>query len=320
MVPKDLSMLEQEIIQREFYQKKSILKKIRDNKYWGVFLSGFIFNQAVLVPVIAALVGLIAFTSMDYSMKWDFIGLKNFQKIFHDPKVIKVFWNTVMFVCMTLTIKMLLGLFVALTSSYYIKNNRVGTFFRAIWLLPKVSPGVVEALLWTWIFSPTETGVLNFILNRLYGMEPTAWLQQYPLLINIILAGVMGTAITTIILSSAIQNLDVNYFRIAKVDGASEVRILKSLILPQLKWPLTFLTLWQGLSLLTSFESIMLLTDGGPDYRSEVWSLYAFHSAFSTLDFGYGSAISLMMLPVIFTVVWIAYKAFGFKKLMNGDK
>lgn len=315
-----LEQLEQSIIQREFYQKKSVFRQMKENKYWGLILSPFLFNQFILFPITVVIVILISFTSMDYSMQWNFNGLTNYRKVLADPKISMIFWNTIIFIFSTLVIKIFLGFLIAVTTTYFMRNSRTGTLFRAIWLLPKVSPSVVEALLWTWIFSPTDKGILNMLLSEFNGSEPVAWLMEYPLLINVMLAGVMGTTITTIILSSAIQSIDPNLFRIAKIDGASDLTIIRRLILPHLRWPITFLTLWQGISLLTSYESILLLTDGGPNYRSEVWSLYSFHTAFSTLDFGYGAAISLYMLPIIILIIFLAYKRFGFKKLMDGEK
>jgi inositol-phosphate transport system permease protein len=157
-------------------------------------------------------------------------------------------------------------------------------------------------------------------MHMLYGSEPVAWLHKYPLLINVLLAGVMGSSLSMVVLSSAIQSINKSYFYVAKVDGASEWSILRNLIVPFLRWPILFLVIWQGLALFTSYESILLLTDGGPNYRSETWALYSFHKAFSALDFGYGSAIALFILPVVLVVMFLAYRVFGFHKLMNAAK
>ena len=301
-----------------YIKKKSLLREIGEHKFWGTLLSPFMFNQYIKFSATAIIVIVISFTAMDYSLKWDFVGLTNYLKIFHDPVIGLVFFNTIVFIVLTLFIKIALGLYLSLATTYYIKDEGLGTMFRIIWLLPKVSPGIIEALLWFWIFSPGEGGILNNFMGYFYGWEPIAWLDKYPLLINIGLAGVMGTSITMIMLSSAIQAMDKTYFYVAQVDGASEWIIFKDIILPHLRWPLTFLTLWQGLALLTSYESILLLTDGGPMFRSETWALYAFHTAFFTLDFGYGSAISLLMLPLVIGIIYSAYKVFGFKKLISG--
>ena len=283
-------------------------------------LAPFMFNQYVIFIATAALVILISFTGMDSAFRWNFRGLLNFRKALNDPALGMVAVNTVVFTVCTMLIKMAWGFVIALTTTLYMRSQRAGVFFRMIWLLPRISPTVVEAMLWTWVFSSSEYGVLNSVMHLLYGWEPVPWLTQYPLLLNILLAGIMGSSFTMVVLSSAIQSINKSYFYVAKVDGASEMAIIKDLVIPFLKWPLTFLVIWQGLSMLTSYETILLLTDGGPMYRSETWALHAFHKAFSTLDFGYGSAISVLLLPVIAVVVVFSYRMFGFNKLMGGGK
>lgn len=320
MVQEEELNLESEIINREFNKKESLWQSVMGNKFWGLLLSPFALNQFIVVPITAIMVILISFTNMDYALKWDFTGWTNFRKVLADPKIGLIFWNTILFVFSTLLIKLFLGMFVAITSTYFMKNSTKGILLRSIWLLPKVSPGVVEALLWTWIFSPSEYGILNMIMGAFYGIEPISWLAEFPLLINVLLASVMGASVTTIILSSAIQSMDENIFRVARVDGASDWIIINKLILPHLRWPLTFLTLWEGIALFTSYESILLLTDGGPNYQSEVWSLYSYHSAFASLDFGFGSAISMFLIPIVFIIIFMGYKKLGFKRLMDGDR
>jgi inositol-phosphate transport system permease protein len=298
----------------------SVWNRIKEKGINGIMLIPFMFNQYILFVATAVIVVLIAFTSMDASLRWDFNGLTNFRKILIDPNIGLIVINTVLFVVMTLLFKVIWGFVIAVTTTHYIQNQKVGSWFRMIWLLPRVSPGVVEALLWTWIFSGSDYGILNQLMNQFYGMEPVAWLEKYPLLINILLAGVMGSSLSMVVLSSALQSVDKTYFYVAKVDGASEWSILRNLIIPFLRWPILFLVIWQGLALLTSYESILLLTNGGPNNRSETWAIYAFHSAFSTLDFGYGSAISLFILPIILIIMFLAYKVFGFHKMMNNAK
>ncbi|WP_248930226.1 carbohydrate ABC transporter permease [Paenibacillus hamazuiensis] len=297
-----------------------VWRKVKEQGFNAMLLVPFFFNQYVLFLATAILVILIAFTSMDSSMHWKFNGIVNFRKALIDPKIGLIMLNTIIFVCMTLLFKVVWGFIIAVTTTYYMENKTVGSWFRTIWLLPRVSPGVVEAMLWTWIFSSSEYGVLNSLMHTLYGSAPVAWLDKYPLLINILLAGVMGSSLSMVILSSAMQSINKSYFYVAKVDGASEWSILRNLIVPFLRWPIMFLVIWQGLALLTSYESILLLTDGGPNSRSETWALYAFHKAFSSLDFGYGSAVSLFILPIVFVVIFLAYRVFGFHKLMNAAK
>ncbi len=200
----------------------------------------FMFNQYVLFLATAVMVIVIAFTSMDASMNWNYNGLVNFRKALIDPKIGLIVMNTALFVVMTLLFKVVWGFIIAVTTTYYIQNKKLGVWFRTIWLLPRVSPGVVEALLWTWIFSSSEYGVLNSLMHMFYGSAPVAWLDKYPLLINIMLAGVMGSSLSMVVLSSAMQSVDKTYFYVAKVDGASEWSILRNLIVPFLRWPIMF--------------------------------------------------------------------------------
>ncbi|UVI29335.1 carbohydrate ABC transporter permease [Paenibacillus spongiae] len=310
-------MMNDELQEGSAALKRPLWSKIREQLAPGIMLLPFMLNQYVLFVITAVIVILISFTSMDSALQWNFNGLDNFKRALIDPAIGLIIWNTVLFVCVTMFIKVVWGLTIALSTTYYIRSQRVGRLFRMIWLLPRVSPGVVEALLWIWIFSSGSNGILNLIMHALYGWEPVNWLDRYPLMINIALSGIMGSSMSMIIFSSAIQSIEKSYFYVAKVDGASEWVILRKLMLPFLKWPLTFLLVWQGLSMFTSYESILLLTDGGPMNRSETWALYAFHTAFSTLNFGYGSAISLFILPVVVLAMFISYRVFGFKKMMK---
>lgn len=264
-------------------------------------------NQYIILAATALIAIAISFTNMGPALRWEFIGLANFERMFADPILGTVIINTVLFTVLGLAIDIFWGFVVAVVTIRYLPPA-LGTTFRVIWLLPRVAPSVVKALLWLWAFSPTENGLINALRGALWGAEPVAWLQEYPLLINILLVGVIESSFAMIVLSSAIQSIDRSYFHLAAIDGASELSVVKDVMMPFLRWPLTFLLIWQGLKLLTNFETILLLTDGGPLHRSEVWSLYAFHNAFSTQDFGYGSAISLMLLPVSVVVMVIAWR------------
>ena len=94
--------------------------------------------------------------------------------------------------------------------------------------------------------------------------------------------------------------------RAARVDGATTAQVVWRLILPLLRWPIMFVTTYQTLSLLASFEAILLLTNGGPFYATEVWTLYAYHHAFTFSAFGYGCAMTFVLV-LIGSVVSLLY-------------
>lgn len=278
----------------------------------GMALPMMLNQYVVFAATVLIAVG-IAFTDMGPSLRWDFVGLENFRRLLADPAIGAIAVNTVLFVVLGLAFDLVWGFVVALFSIRYVRPRVAGTAFRMIWLLPRVTPGVVKALLWTWAFSASERGLLNALLGWLWGMEPVAWLSDYPLTVNILLAGVVGSSFAMIVLTSSISAIDPAYFHLAEIDGASEWSVVKDVVLPFLRWPFTFLLVWQGLSLLTTYETILLLTNGGPMRRSTTWSLYAFQTAFQTHDFGYGSAISLLLLPISVVVMVAVWRSSGLR-------
>lgn len=186
-------------------------------------------------------------------------------------------------------------------------------------MLPRISPPVVYTLLWLWFFDPSEYGVLNS-LRDLFHMPPVKWLSAHPMTAVILANGLIGVSFGMIIFSSAIKSIPKNLFHAANVDGASQWSIIKDIIIPAVRWPLMFVTIWQFLSLFTSYEYILLLTDGGPLFGSEVLALYSYHKAFQNFEYGYGSAISLILVLIALIFSLIMWKMFGMKKMMGSSR
>jgi inositol-phosphate transport system permease protein len=81
-----------------------------------------------------------------------------------------------------------------------------------------------------------------------------------------------------------------------------------------------FVSIWQLLSLLTSYEYILLLTNGGPMFDSEVWALHSYHKAFANLEFGYGAALALILVVIALAARGIMLKLFGFEKMLHSSR
>jgi inositol-phosphate transport system permease protein len=294
----------------------SVLKKW---KLPAIMLGPFIVLIFLFFFLPVVLIAILAFTSMDSAMRWDFNGLANFQKLVTDPNILLIVKNTVIYVGFTLLINVFFGLVLGILTTYFIQKESVGLFFRTIWMLPRISPPVVYVLLWLWFFDPSEYGVLNS-LRALFHMPPKEWLTTHPMVAVILANGLIGASFGMIIFSSAIKSIPKDLFYAANVDGASQWSIIKDIIIPAVRWPLMFVTLWQFLSLLTSYEYILLLTNGGPLFESEVLALYSYHKAFRNFEFGYGSAISLVLVLVALIFSFVMWKLFGMKKMMGSSR
>ncbi|MCP4359489.1 MAG: sugar ABC transporter permease, partial [Chloroflexi bacterium] len=124
---------------------------------------------------------------------------------------------------------------------------------------------------------------------------------------------------------SAIEAIPKDLITAAKVDGASAWQIIRDITLPMLRWPMLFVTSYQTLSLLVSFELIWLLTQGGPGlYTTEVWALTAYKRAlrtyFGSNQWGYGAAWAFVLVTIgaILSVIYL--RAFRFDDLVQEPK
>ncbi len=293
-----------------------------------------------MAPVIVLVVGffvipgiiltMLSFTNLadsNFGSAWEYIGFDNFERLFTDAFFPKIFRNTIFYVFTTLALFNLgFALILALVTTHI--PRRAGFFFRMVWLLPRLTPSVVYILMWQRIGAPSPFGIYNSVVpealgatggNLIFGTEAGAWI--FVILVN----GLVGASFGMIIFTSALESSPADLITAAKVDGASTWRIIRDIKLPMIKWPLLFIATYQTLSLLTSFEYILLLTEGGPGlFTTEVWALTAYKRAlksyFGNSQWGFGAswAIVLVLVALLLAVVYV--KLFKFNELIEEPK
>ncbi len=291
---------------------------------------GFMSPAAVLVlvfffaPVLILLViSLTDLSSSNFSQPLNFIGLENYYTLFRDRFFPKILANTIRYVVLTLGFfNVGLALVLALLTTHI--NRRAGFFFRMLWLLPRITPSVVYILMWRRIAHQPPFGIINQLLGP-FGLEQKYWLFEDPWLFVILVNGFVGASFGLIIFTSAIESIPQDFIVAAKVDGASTLQVIRDITLPLIKWPLLFVTTYQTLSLLTSFEFGLLLTEGGPGlFTTEVWALTAYKRALKTYfghnQWGYGAAwgFILVIIGIILSVIYL--RVFRFNELVQEPK
>lgn len=296
------------------------MKKTRNTKVFLLLAPGLIL--VVLFFIIPAIMTTImSFTDMDFRLKWDFIGIANFYNIIKDFLVPRIISNTAIYLFWTLGV-FNVGLSLVLAIFTTSIGKKPGMFYKAIFLLPRFTPPVVYASIWMLILSPTKNGLFNGILS-IFGIDAINWFSEYPMFSIILINGFIGTSLGMLVFSSAIESIPGDYIKAAQVDGASWLQTIIHIKLPIIRWPLLFILAYNSLSLLTSYEYIMLTTDGGPFYASEVWALYAYHLAFSSgqsstsFRFGYGAAFSVFLVIIGIIASVIYWRVFKFKDMMK---
>ena len=145
---------------------------------------------------------------------------------------------------------------------------------------------------------PNERGLLNQVLVHVFGAAPVDLRSNQPLLVIILANGFIGASLGMIIFTSAIRSIPEHLFHAARADGAGSLAIVRHIVFPALRWPISYMTIHQTLSLLVSFEYILLITGGGPFYDTTVFSLYAYRRAFENGQYAYGAALSLILIVI----------------------
>lgn len=282
-----------------------------------------------LAPAIALLVvfflapiavnAVIAFTDMGASLRVGEFTMRNFARIVQrDVRIPMVLLTTLIYVTATLFIfNVGLGALLAMTSTAI--PDRLGNFFRGLWLLPRMSPAVLYGILWIWIADPSPSGLLNQITATL-GLAPINLRNDFPLFLVILANGVVGASFAMVILTSAIRSIPSHLANAARVDGASEWGVLRHVVAPALSQPIRFITIYQALSLMTTYEYILLITGGGPVYDSTPYALYIYRRAFENGAYAYGAALALGLMVIGVAVTLVQWRVTNMRSTFTAPR
>ncbi|ABI67742.1 carbohydrate ABC transporter permease [Syntrophomonas wolfei] len=233
--------------------------------------------------------------------KYSYIGLENYINILKDDMFWLALQHTAVITIISSIIILILSLALALLLNMKFPLRK---FFRGILMIPWVVPSVVSVLIFRWIYNDYY-GYINYILVKYHILdqavniladEKLAWLgviipivwKEYPFAMLIFLA--------------SLQSIDKNLYEAAKIDGASRLQVFKEITLPLLKPAFVILGILEIIWMFSSFDTIFLLTRGGPDNSTITLSIYTYMQAFESTEFGYGSALATIMFLILFAV------------------
>ncbi|MBN1454591.1 MAG: sugar ABC transporter permease [Anaerolineales bacterium] len=288
----------------------------------GVLVILFFFIPMVLI-IYLSITNLATMNFTTNIFRMEVVGTENFERIMKDQFAPKIFFNTLFYVLATLSLfNVGLALVISLLSTH--TSRRAGFIFRALWLLPRITPSVIYILIWKRMMADPPFGILNQF-NSWLGQPSVPYYQEHPWVFVVIVNGFVGASFGMIIFTSAIESIPKDLMNASLVDGSSMMQRIRYIILPLLRWPLLFVITYQTLSLLTSFEYILLLTVGGPGiYQTEVWALTAYSRAlntyFANAQWGYGSAFAVVLVVIGIIMATIYMRVFRFDELVAEPK
>lgn len=274
------------------------------SRHWqrNIFILSFILPTLILYalfmvyPIIQALY----YSLFDWSgssENKDFIGLKNFVDLMHDPIMWQAIGNDYFLVAGKMIGIMILATFFAVSLTRF--RLKFALFFRSIFFIPNIISVVVIGVLWAFIYNP-QIGFLNSILSLITGTEfKTAWLgfpfhTIWMLLPPSIWAGI---GFYMILLIAAIQGIPESYYEASSLEGAGQWHQFTHITLPLIWEQIKVSVLNIMMTTLNgSFVIVMIMTNGGPDNSTQVMGSYLYQMAFQQYHFGYGAAIGVIIL------------------------
>lgn len=298
------------------------MKKIYSSK-WKIVI--------FMAPAIILFVGILVapiFMSAYYSLfDWKgygpktFIGLDNYKELFTSANIgfMKAFGNACILAVISVLIQLPLALFFALVLGKGRKGERG---FLSVFFLPVLISTVVIGQLWLKIYNP-EYGILNVALRSL-GLEEWTrrWLgdEKTALIAALIPTVWQYVGYHMLLLYAGIKSVPTEYREAAMIDGASEGKVNRYIVLPYVKPILKISTIFAVTGSFKSFDLIYVLTNGGPDHATEVPSTLMISMLFSRNRYGMGSTIALFMIVLCFLAAIIISAIFRDREKVSKRK
>ncbi|MBT2291226.1 sugar ABC transporter permease [Paenibacillus albidus] len=284
--------------------------------------AGYWFILPWLLGLVIFTLGPMVFSLVLSFSKWDvitgvesiqYVGLDNFQAIFHDELFYQSLKVTFIFALVSVPLFQVASILIAVLLNM---RSRGMKFFRLIFFMPSVIPAVATSMMWVMIFNP-EYGILNQALAW-FGIQGPAWLQDPDYALGaLIVMGLWGIGNTIIIYLSGLQGVPEDLYEAGELDGAGPFRRFFSITLPLIT-PTVFFNLIMGIiGGFQYFTQAFVMTNGGPLNSTLFYNLYLYNKAFMEFDMGYASALSwiLFLIIMVFTLLvirssslWVYYQ------------
>ncbi|MBM3650904.1 MAG: sugar ABC transporter permease [Alphaproteobacteria bacterium] len=239
-----------------------------------------------------------------------FVGLSNYARLVGDERFIESIGTTLYFTLLSVVLPVGLGTFSAL-----IFNERfpLRGLCRAIFILPMMATPVAVALVWKMMFHP-QLGVLNYLLS-LVGLPPTLWHTSLDTVIpTLVMVEVWHwTPLVMLIVLGGLAAAPTEPYESARLDGANPWQMFRYITLPLIMPFVVLAVVIRTIDALKAFDTIFVISEGGPGTASETINIYLYLQAFAFYNIGYASAIVVVFFVLIIlmamVLLWLRQKA-----------
>ena len=260
----------------------------------------------------------LAFTDAEIGRSGHWIGVDNFRSLMQDRIFINTVFNTIFYTAVATVGKFALGLWLALLLN---QNLPFKSLLRAIILLPWITPTVLSAIAFWWIYDP-QFSIISYVFkdvlhvtNSNFDFLGTPWHARWSLIVANVWRGIPFVAIS---LLAGLQTISPSLYEAAMLDGASSWqrfrRVTVPLLMPILAVVLTFSVLFT----FADFQLVYAITRGGPINSTHLMATLAFQRAIPGAALGEGAAIAVSMIPFLILATLFSYFAIGQRKWQQG--
>lgn len=236
----------------------------------------------------------------------EFIGFKNYIKLFSDRFFLVSLKNTAIVLLISILVLMPVSLILALALN---KSFRGSNVYKALNFLPNIIASIVVGLIWGYIFDP-KIGLINSFLD-LAGLG--SWKQTWiggmvltPYCVGIIYCWQNVGYIATIFLAG-LKTIPWELLEAARIDGANSWQTFRHITVPMLKETFAITTVLIVTGCFKIFELVYQLTNGSPNHMSEVMTTYMYNTTFISSKYGYGMSIAVFscIITMLFTLMYL---------------
>ena len=225
-----------------------------------------------------------------------FVGIQNFQELFSDPAFFQVVGNTFKFTAFYVSSVLFLALWLAACLR---GNTQRNALLQNIIFAPYVAPMISVAFIWAWMMD-SDYGLMNFMLATV-GLPAVRWLDDPKVaMYSLIFVAVWkGVGYNAIILVSAIQTIPVHLYEAAMLDRTKPLKTFLRITLPMISPTLFFLALMDIIAAFKVFETVNVMTSGGPTNSTNTMVFDIYQQGFRFYKMGYASAQGVVLMVII---------------------
>jgi multiple sugar transport system permease protein len=281
-----------------------MIKKKGTKQKWNEFLWGWLF----ILPTMAGLIILNIipifktiyqsfFKTGDFGRGNIFIGLHNYDKLFHDQEVWQALWNTIKYAIIEVPFSIAIALVMAVLLNMKLRGR---TAYRTIFFLPMVAAPAAIAMVWRWLYN-TSFGLINHIIGK-----ETSWISDPHISIySIAVIGIWSViGYNMVLFLAGLQEVPKDFYEASEIDGASKIHQFFKITIPLISPTIFFVCITRVIGAMQVFDLIFMVMDRSNPALDKTQSLvYLFYQyAFTNGNKGYGATILVVLLVLIMIV------------------